>query len=570
MSRYNGKGEVTTMKGLQYARVSSEVQDAGDRVSIEQQLIEQDSLYERNGWEVIRVFVDKENYKATQNPRKGKIVNPSGERADRPEFLRMLEVVKTGEADFITCWRDDRLVRHPRVAVALEDALDIGDTQRNAKGKIKICDSTGATLDRFTLSIKATIWREENKRRAERVKLGKIGTLQAGRWPGTYNRLGYATRRVPGERGRMIELAGEDEVQIVRNIFNWCEAGETLRQIRRRLIAQSANQKGNYGKNRHEWDPSIIQKILRSEDYTGVATWRFSDGKSYSIPIPQIIPREQWEGVQPKLAENRRLSTRKAKWPYLLQNIAYCGDCGAKIGVANIRYFYKTLAGGTTERYDYQSRVYKYRCQIAVRFREEPHPKPFIWSGNKLDWAVWDYIVDNGISRPDLIRAQVLARQAELQQQGESADSEIAHAQRRLEEIDQERAFYQRQAARGKVTEAEFDARMDETEEAREYWHDELERMLELRDDATKVRASLDYAAELLTALQERLSGIHQTREEFRTLPEDKQRDIMKARQEIIRALCDRVLIYADGRVRIEGVIDGSEAAQFELTSPRI
>ena len=54
------------------------------------------------------------------------IVNPSGERADHPHFLAMLEHIKVDAIDFVLCWRDDRLVRHPRVAVALEDALDQG------------------------------------------------------------------------------------------------------------------------------------------------------------------------------------------------------------------------------------------------------------------------------------------------------------------------------------------------------------------------------------------------------------------------------------------------------------
>ena len=102
--------------------------------------------------------------------------------------------------------------------------------------------------------------------------------------------------------------------------------------------------------------------------------------------------------------------------------------------------------------------------------------------GASLDWQVWRYIVDYGIKRPDLIREQVQARQAELQAQRESADGEITHARRRLAKIDQERTFYQRQAARGKITEMEFDARMDETEDACKYWQSELACLRELRD----------------------------------------------------------------------------------------
>jgi hypothetical protein len=32
-------------------------------------------------------------------------------------------------------------------------------------------------------------------------------------------------------------------------------------------------------------------------------------------------------------------------------------------------------------------------------------------------------------------------------------------------------------------------------------------------------------------------------------------------------AMVDRVLVYADGRVVIEGMLDGSEAAQFDLAN---
>jgi DNA invertase Pin-like site-specific DNA recombinase len=71
---------VGTMFVAHYARVSKEEQAQGERVSIEQQLAEMNALCERMEWTVAEVFVDCENYKATQNPKRGKIVNPSGER----------------------------------------------------------------------------------------------------------------------------------------------------------------------------------------------------------------------------------------------------------------------------------------------------------------------------------------------------------------------------------------------------------------------------------------------------------------------------------------------------------
>ena len=86
---------------------------------------------------------------------------------------------------------------------------------------------------------------------------------------------------------------------------------------------------------------------------------------------------------------------------------------------------------------------------------------------------------------------------------------------------------------------------------------------------SSKVNAGLDYVTEFLTGLQQRLVDIDQTPEEIETLPDAKRQEVLKSRQSIIRALCDKVVVYADGRVKIEGVLDGSEAAEFELVTSR-
>jgi chromosome segregation ATPase len=167
--------------------------------------------------------------------------------------------------------------------------------------------------------------------------------------------------------------------------------------------------------------------------------------------------------------------------------------------------------------------------------------------------------------KPDYIKSQVLARQEELQRQGEDVDGDIAHARQKLTQAEQERAFYQRQAARGKITENEFDARMEETEETRQYWQGEIDRLKELRDDAAKVQSGLSYVTELMTSLQSQLPGIDIPPDELKALPEEKQAEILKMRRVIIRALVEKVVIWANKQVMIYGVIDGSEGAQFEL-----
>lgn len=557
------------MNVVQYARVSQEYQAQGERVSIDQQIADMEALCDRMEFNIVETFVDKENYKATKGPRKGKIVNPSGERADRPQLLKMLELVTRGDTDAVLCWRDDRLVRHPRVAVALEDALDQGDALRNGRPKIEIRDATGAVIDRFTLSIKATIWREENKRRAERITMGKVATLQQGRWPSSYNRLGYEAVKEEGKRGRKIVLAHDEEVQLVKDIFDWYESGIHIKGLRQRLVARSANQKGR-PERQHDWSLAVIAKILRSKEYTGEATWRFKDGSEYTIEIPQIITLAQWKRVQAKLDRNKMLATRNAQGVYMLQNLLYCGDCDWKMSVHAKHYRHRTLADGTRERYKMAIPFHRYYCQAAEAYPEEKHGHPIRWNGTAVDWAVWRYIVDNGIKRPDMIQMQVEAQQNELREQGDRLDGDIAHARRKLADVGRERDFCIRQAKRGIITEAEFDRTMAETEESQRYWESEVQRLVELRDDAAKVDNALAYTAELMSKIQEGLPHIDQTPEQLKAMPESERDHILSKRRDIVQALCDKVIIWPDGRIKLVGVIDGSEGAQFELPSLKI
>lgn len=556
-------------RAVLYARVSTEEQATDDSASIPQQCEEMRALCEHD--EIIGEFIDSRDYRATQNPKRGKIVNPSGERADRPQFLAMLEVIKSGTADMVVCWRDDRLVRHPRVASALEDALDLGDKARGNKPKIQIVDATGAQIDRFVLHIKAVIGREDNKRRVERFKIGKIGTLKMGRWPGHYSRYGYSTVRELDKLGVEIVLTDDSEVQTVKDIFNWCDAGLALREIHDKLVMLGANQKGAHNKQ-HDWSTCTIGEILRADEYIGKATWNFEDGTSYTIDIPQIVTLEQFKRVQERLEKNKVLSTRHAKGVYLLQGVGYCGECNGALAVNQVRYH---LGGvrkdGTRKRYDYETpKGFQYRCCKKQRYQYESHPSPATWNGEKLDWEVWRYVVDNGIKHPELIQERILTRQAELQAEGENVEGSIAHARAKLAEIEQERATYQRQNARGKMTDDEFDARIAETDEQKDHWQGELSRLVELRDNTNRVSVGLDYIANLMMGLQERLPKIDQGPEVLKAMALDKQQAILSQRQEIIRALCEKVLIWANGHVEIVGLLDGSEAAQFELDNTLI
>lgn len=552
-----------------YTRVSSEEQAGEDKVSIEQQQADIDNLITRNNWTMINLFSDTEKYIKTKSPKKGKRVQPSGEYNDRPGLLAMLDLVKTGSVDAIVCWREDRLMRHIRVFSLIVDTLDEADRIREGRPPVEIYDATGAKLDRFILGIKAQIGQEENKRRVERIKLGKVGTLKRGLWPGPYHRLGYATEQA--ERGKRILIGPESEVQTVRDIFNWYESGVGVFQIRRRLIAESRQQRGqsNGGKLR-DWSQSAILHILRSEDYTGKATWVFNDGTpSISIVIPQIINPEQFRRVQKRIIQNRREGKRNTKGIFLLQNIAVCGGCGGKLSsVANSRYYYKHSADGTVKRYEHQSDSgYRYYCATAARYNDEPHTKPFcFYNGRELDNRFWAYIADRVVTHPELITEQVRNRQAELQEQGDNLDGEIAKKRKQLTMIEEDKMTYTRQLGRKKISEAVYDALITEAEEIEADLKEELNQLLILRDDQKKTQDAIDRVERLLADIRERLPEINQTPEELRALPKDKQKQIMLERQKIIRGLCSKVTVYADGEIVADGMI---EVSNFDVVNSK-
>lgn len=549
---------MTTKIVATYTRVSSEAQDTEDKVSIEEQTADINRLIARNGWTITAAFSDTERYVKTKSPNKGKRVQPSGEYDDRPGLVAMLEMVKAGGVDAVVCWRDDRLMRHTRVYSAVEEALDEADRNRQGRPAIEVYDATGNKLDRFVLGIKAQVGKEENKRRVERSRMGKVGTLKRGLWPGLYRRLGYATEKA--DRGVRIVLGPEGEVQTVKDIFNWYDAGTATVEIRRRLIAEEREQRGQFNGNKksHSWGVQQILAILQSEDYTGKATWKFDNGTPpISIDIPQIITLEQFRRVEKRRKENLRLADRNTKGVFLLQNIAICGGCGGKLGAATkVRYYYRYLGDGTKKRYEKKNDPgYRYCCFAAVAYPEEPHTKPTAFDGADLDAQFWQYVADRIIAHPELIIEQVHNRQQELKDQGDSLNSEITQKRRKIAAVEQDRMAYTRQLGRGKITEAVYDALIAEADENEAELKEQLDDLLTLRDDQRKVKTAIAYAERLLTNVRERLPEFNQTPEELAALPEDRQRWVMLERQSIIRGLVDKVIVFADGNIEIKGLI---------------
>lgn len=544
-----------------YTRVSSEAQAGDDKVSIEQQLIDCKALCDDQRFEVVGTYIDKAKYEKTRSPNKGKIVQPSGRYDDRPAFLEMLAHIETGEIDAVVYWDNYRLGRHYRVLGTLANSLDIAGVARNGRGDVELWEANKKTsISRVMLGIMISIAQEENETKIRRVKMGKIGTLQQGRWPGVYKRYGYSAIKEPGKRGVEI-IIHPQEAEAVKLMYDLSDKGRSLVQISKELIARDIPQKdATNQKRKRDWTPGVIGKILRSRDYIGQATYRFSDGVEYIVEIPQIITPKQWSRVQRKLTARIQTATRKTAVTWAaIQHIAYCGECGGKFTMSSQRWIYMQDKEGRRVKYDLEVPKHTYACCMARKFKGEvPHSKTYHY-GPSLDYSIWRRLVDEVIKNPELIREQVMNRRQELQNEGDSYDGQIAQAERKLKEIEDGRSRLMRHLAKGIINDDDFERIMVERNNEQQFWTEEINRLRTLRDDVQKIESDLEYAYQVLSVIEGGLGKWDMPPGELKSLPSERRIEILSERKRIIRSLCERVTVYADGRIVIDGLIEIGE-----------
>ncbi|GMR10651.1 MAG: hypothetical protein BMS9Abin28_1472 [Anaerolineae bacterium] len=161
-----------TKRAAIYVRVSSERQAADDRVSPQAQLDDCRELAEKRGYHVVAEISDITKYRS-----KGRLVNPSGTRKDRPGYLELLRMARNGEIDMIVAWKEDRLYRGLYAAMPLSEMLD-------ESGKALEVDLFRETFDHKMLGIKASTGKMEIDNIKGRMVMGRRARLERGELPG--------------------------------------------------------------------------------------------------------------------------------------------------------------------------------------------------------------------------------------------------------------------------------------------------------------------------------------------------------------------------------------------------
>jgi len=142
-----------------YARVSTGKQDT------ENQAVQLRDFAQRQNWNVVAEFTD--------------VVSGTKAERDRPQFKRMFESASRREFDLVLFWALDRFSREGVLPTLhhLQRLDGYGVAWRSYTEQY--LDSTGLFKD-AVISIMATIAKQENIRRSERIRAGLARTKAAG------------------------------------------------------------------------------------------------------------------------------------------------------------------------------------------------------------------------------------------------------------------------------------------------------------------------------------------------------------------------------------------------------
>ena len=223
---------------------------------------------------------------------------------------------------------------------------------------------------------------------AETAVAKHLKNAQDGFWNGQTPPMGYRTyeaERREGKSKRKLEV-DEDEAFIVRLIFDLYligPAGSPALGITK--LAQWLNENG-YKLRGKKFHVSNVQLILRNTAYIGVAFYNKRDSKTgeqrpeeqwIPIPVPPLIPTEDFEAVQARLVD-RRPTARAARVTTtnnLLIGITVCGCAGDGCGGG------MTTSTGKSGQYKY------YACSNRAR------AGPSICQGRRMPMDKLDDIV---------------------------------------------------------------------------------------------------------------------------------------------------------------------------------
>lgn len=406
-----------------YVRTSSEHQ--GEKSSPAEQEADCRQLAADKGLVIVNVYRDIEKYRV-----RTKLVEPSGTRSDRPGLLDMLSAAARDEFDIILAWREDRLYRGMRAM------LLVLETIQEHKVSVMLARET---FDPKIAPLRAWVAQMELDGMKERMTMGVKARLKSGKANTGQDRYGY--QRIDDQI-----VVVEEEAYWVRKIFEWYLDGYRLMEIRDRLIAGGAPQKGSSIPRRIQWARSSIQAILKSaNEYAYGLKIQSRKGELFEIPVDPIIDVATFESFTKLRSRKKTYPARRLHHDYLLGGILKC-ECGNKWG-ARTQKTRKNRKGVLVER---KTLTGVYYCRQNHKDLVSPDCPRHI-GAKKADEEAWEKIC-RALDKPEYLLSQAVDLVDQLRANAANLHEEKDRIEKELKRINHDRQWVITQAREGKFT----------------------------------------------------------------------------------------------------------------------
>jgi len=282
------------MTAVIYARYSSDNQR---EESIEGQIRECTAYAEKNGFTVVKHYIDRAVSAKTDN---------------RPQFQQMIKDSERGIFDVIVVWKLDRFARNRYDSTRYKTQL-----KRNGVKLVSATEVISAGPEGIILESVLEGYAEYySADLSEKVVRGMTENTLKGVYNGGTVPFGYVI-----DETRHYQLDPLLALYVEQTFQKYAD-GATMTDLRDWLKAH--NIKNSMG---GEMSYNTIQRMLSNRRYIGEL--RLRDVLQPNA-IPALVSEELFNKVQEKLAKNKKAPARhKAEDTYLLTTKLYCGKCGA-------------------------------------------------------------------------------------------------------------------------------------------------------------------------------------------------------------------------------------------------
>jgi len=280
------------MNAVIYCRYSSHNQN---ETSIEGQLKECYEFCERNGYNVIKKYIDRAI---------------SGTTDKRPEFLKMISDSSRKNFQYVVVYQLDRFTRNRYDSATYKSKLKKNGV-RVVSARENISEDASGILVESVLEGMAEYYSAEL---SQKVKRGMDLNADKCLSTGGNIALGY---KVGEDKSFQID---PKTAPIVKFIFESYANGKTVTEITNQLNAQGLKTSRGVPFNKNS-----LHSMLKNKRYIGVYTYK---GTEKPDGIPRIISDELFNKVAEIMNKNKKAPARaRAKVEYLLTTKLFCGIC---------------------------------------------------------------------------------------------------------------------------------------------------------------------------------------------------------------------------------------------------